>query len=160
MADEIASDIASGALYLSPRLTPSGRRDYPKMLAAAAAKGSPDSLAAILRPLMAAKEMSTSKTGKPYEKNVPVNAAESLAEGEFNRFYVRAVCLTALANGCQEVEVYRAKPVSTPRPESEARIGKRIDAAKLLADVRTTVRTDTALGVPAGPNSGLSAKLF
>ena len=54
---------------------------------------------------------------------------------------------------------YRAKQVSNPRPELEALIGQSIDPAKLLNDLQTKIGVDTALGLPAGPNSGLSAKL-
>ncbi len=90
--------------------------------------------------------------------SVPITAAETLAEGEFNRFYIRGVCRAVLANEQHEVEVYRAKAVAQPRPESQAKIGTRVNAATLLDDLRHNVGVDTALGVPAGPNSGLSVR--
>jgi len=37
------------------------------------------------------------------------NAHEMLAEGEFNRFYIRALCARAIEDGLPEVTVYRAK---------------------------------------------------
>jgi hypothetical protein len=57
------------------------------------------------------------------------------------------------------VFVYRAKEVVNPRAESVALIGKSLPAKQLLDDLRTNIGTDTALGLPPGPNSGLSVKL-
>jgi hypothetical protein len=88
-----------------------------------------------------------------------VNAHEMLAEGEFNRFYIRAVCLRAIKEGTSEVIVYRAKIVEHARAESEQKIGQRIAAETLLRDLRAHPGIDTALGLPPGPNSGLSAQL-
>ena len=42
---------------------------------------------------------------------------------------------------------------------SEQLIGQELGAAKLLADLRKNVGVDTALGLPPGPNSGLTAKI-
>jgi hypothetical protein len=88
-----------------------------------------------------------------------VNAHEMLAEGEFNRFYIRALCLRAIEDGVSEVIVYRAKDVEHARSESQQKIGSRVAAELLLRDLRTHVGVDTALGLPPGPNSGLSVHL-
>jgi hypothetical protein len=55
--------------------------------------------------------------------------------------------------------VYRAKAVMVPRADSQAMIGIMIDAKALLADLRIHQGVDTALGLPNGPNSGLSVRL-
>jgi hypothetical protein len=92
---------------------------------------------------------------------VPYTAAQTLSEGEFNRYYIRALCLRALKEE-RELEVYRAKEVSDPRPESQRMIGLILDtkrAETLLNDLRINVGVDTALGLPNGPNSGLSVKI-
>jgi hypothetical protein len=51
---------------------------------------------------------------------VPVTAADTLAEGEFNRFYLRGLCRRASAANMAEIEVYRAKEVAnrvrSPQP--------------------------------------------
>jgi hypothetical protein len=83
-----------------------------------------------------------------------------MAEGEFGRFYLRALCLRALADGTNHLVIYRAKAVMNPRPDSQAKIDTTIDAATLLADLRAHSGVDTALGLPPGPNSGLSARLL
>ena len=63
-------------------------------------------------------------------------------------------------SGKTQVRVYRAKHVDNPRPESEAKIGVLVDAQKLLNDLRTNPGVEPALGIPPGPNSGLSVQLF
>ena len=91
---------------------------------------------------------------------IPSNANEILAEGEFNRFYIRALCRRVIAEKINELEVFRAKQVSSPRLESESKIGMKIDPNKLLKDLRENIGIDTVLGLPAGPNSGLSVKIW
>jgi hypothetical protein len=87
------------------------------------------------------------------------NANETLAEGEFNRFYLRGLCRVAIDGRTPSIAVYRAKPVAEPRPESQALIGTTFDANTLLADLRAHTGVDTALDLPPGPNSGLSGRL-
>ena len=87
------------------------------------------------------------------------NAHEMLAEGEFNRFYIRALCLRAIEDGMAQVIVYRAKAVQNARSESERKIGQGVPVEALLRDLRTHPGVDTALGLPPGPNSGLSVRL-
>ena len=154
MVAEIDLDIAKGVLYRSPRLAAAGWVRYPSLLRAAASSGSPESLAGALRPMLA---KTTTRNGRPM--GMPNNAAESLAEGEFNRFYERALCRHAIATGRTYVRVYRAKAVRSPRPESEAKIGQLINAAALLEDLRTNIGNDTDSGIPGGVNSGLSVRL-
>jgi len=161
MLEEIDSDIAKGTLYKSPRLTPVGEKDYPQLLKAAAQSHDDGWLAAELR--RDSRIAQTEQRRKPKsgftEAKVPVTAAETLAEGEFNRFYIRGLCVRAIASGITAVVIYRAKQVASPRPESIAKEGNSINAQVLLNDLRTNVGIDTALGLPPGPNSGLSAKL-
>lgn len=89
---------------------------------------------------------------------VPYTAPQTLAEGEFNRFYCRGLCVRAMEEG-KMVEVYRGKDVTNARSASELMIGKTISPKELLQDLRTNIGVDTALGLPAGPNSGLTIKL-
>lgn len=106
------------------------------------------------------KEYETAtRKGTAYTKAVSSNAHETLAEGEFNRFYIRAVCLRALQEGFANVRVHRAKNVSDPRSESQTKIGELIRAETLLNDLRSNIGVDSSLGLPSGPNSGLSVEL-
>jgi hypothetical protein len=160
MLEEMQHDIDQNDLYESPRLSPAGRTQYPRMLRDALASGTPEVLARSLGEpgLLNATETRQTKNGAVTAK-VPVTAPETLAEGEFNRFYVRGVCRQALAAGHDKVEVYRAKQVTVARSESTAKIDTLVSAEKLLADIRAHIGIDTALGIPAGPNSGLSIRL-
>jgi hypothetical protein len=90
---------------------------------------------------------------------MPENAPDILAEGEFNRFYIRGLCLRAIADGIPALVVYRAKEVRQPRSDSERKLGTTVDPRRLLEDLRTHQGVDPALGIPAGPNSGLSVRL-
>lgn len=58
-----------------------------------------------------------------------------------------------------ELVVYCAKQVTTPRRESEMKIGSRVAPRVLLEDIRTHPGVDTALRLPPRPNSGLSVRL-
>src|SRR5713226_7932270 len=138
MVEEIDMDIASGALYLSPWLTERGRQDWPQLLRDAAVSGTDATLAAQI-PLQG-RLAQTAQRKKPKggftTYSVPVTAPEVMSEGEFNRFYVRGLCRRAIKDGVKSLVVYRAKAVSKPRPESEAKIGMTIDPAVLLTDLR------------------------
>lgn len=159
MLEEIESDAASGDLYYSPRLSTTGRSRYLELLKEASIAGDDQSLASGLRTrgCIAETEMSQ-RNGKPYSKRVPENAHETLAEGEFNRFYMRGLCRAGMEDGVP-VEAYRARASANPRPESEALIGREFAPEQLLADLRQHVGVDTAFGLPPGPNSGLSARI-
>lgn len=158
---EIERDIGANTLFLSDNLNPRGRADYPDLLRTAARNGSDVTLGAAilgrLNPYEKPRKLKSGALSKP-----PVmrsNAHEMLAEGEFNRFYIRALCLRAIEDGIPEVIVYRAKAVENARPESEQKIGERMSVEALLGDLRKHPGVDTALGLPAGPNSGLCVRL-
>ncbi len=160
MIDEIVADTNRNSLYISPRLSQSGIQDYPNLLKDAVQShddiwlASQLAISGRLNPTETRKTKSGITTAK-----VPYNANEMLAEGEFNRYYLRGLCLAAIQNNKPTLTIYRAKDVTHPRPESEAKIGTTINPQTLLDDLRKNIGVDTALGLPAGPNSGLSAKL-
>src|SRR3970282_1625824 len=71
---------------------------------------------------------------------------------------LRGSCLRAQQDGFDQLEIYRAKQVYSPRAMSEMRVGTTADPSRFLRDLRTHIGVETALGLPA-PNSGLSARL-
>lgn len=160
MLEEVDRDVAEGTLYESVRLTPQGAASWETLFRTACATGDDATLTASLGgpggQYIEAREPNTrSKTGD--DKAVPHNAAATMAEGEFNRFYIRAVCCRALEDGVS-LSIYRARPSENPDAQSEAKIGTSPDAAALLADLRSHQGVATALGLPR-PNSGLSVRL-
>jgi len=161
MLAEIDIDIAAGSLFISTRLSALGSTAFPELLKEAVKQNNDDWLAEQLRsrnllnPTLQARKP---KSSEYYTKSMPVDAPDTLAEGEFNRFYARGLCRRALEDGIPMLEIYRAKNVLNPRSESQAKIGTTIGAAALLQDLRTSQGMDTALGLPPGPNSGLTVK--
>ena len=134
MTSEIDADIANGNLYLGRRFSAAGERNYPQLIKDAAAAHSDDWLGQQLR--VGGRLNTTEEKRKPNggftTARVPVTAAETFAEGEFNRFYIRGLCLRAIAEGVPYLVVYRAKAVANPRPDSEAKIGHMIGPGKAV----------------------------
>lgn len=161
MLSEVELDISRGALYISTRLNQQGIEVYASLLKEAIQSHDDAWLAEELRRrgYMNAVGKRKGKNGSFTTVRVPINAPDTLAEGEFNRFYVRGLCVRAMEDNIPEVEAYRGKQVNQPRPESEAMIGKRINAKKLLEDLRISRGVEPALGLPPGPNSGLTVRL-
>ena len=160
MLEEFEMDLKAGKLYFSDRLREDCKETYIKLLKEAIKTGNDESLAKdILRHNCLKREVvKKTKSRKTIVAKVPENAHETLAEGEFNRYYIRGFCRKALSEGLQ-VEVYRAKQVKNPRVKSQALIGKILDPEELLNDLRVNIGVNTASGVPGGPNSGLSVRL-
>jgi hypothetical protein len=160
MIRELDLDISSGAVYISPRLTDVGARAWPDLLREAFSRNDDDWLAGQLRSrgFIRATEQRRKPKGGFTTAQVPRTAPETLGEGEFNRFYARGLCAHVISTGGTAVEVYRGKEVQDPRPESQAMIGRHLSAQQLLDDLRTSQGVEPALGLPAGPNSGLSVR--
>lgn len=153
MVAEIDQDIADGVLVTSKRFTNDGIVGYPPLLRSAASEYDEVWLAEHLMGSFNATELSAGKI-----KPVPRDAHTLFAQCEFNRFYCRAICLFALANPNYSIKVYRARQSKTPRPKSEAKLGKTLDAATVLEDLRDHLATNVEFG-PNEINSGLSLEL-
>lgn len=161
MADEVQMDLKSGNFYESPRLKPTAKADYERLIKQAVDAHDAAWLASqiLSHQLLNSHEERRKPSGGVTMAKVPSNAHETLAEGEFNRYYARGLCRNALAEKIPGVIVYRAKQVTNPRAESEAMLGKKVDPQSLLDDLRASQGVEPALGLPPGPNSGLSIKL-
>ena len=154
MVSEYERDIREDNLYFSVRLSPQGIEDWPELLRAALAEGSDESLAEeITKP--GRLNQHDLRQGRPIKMNK--NAHLTLAEGEFNRFYIRGVCRRAVEEG-RQVVAYRARFSSEPRSSSLAVDGTAFDPALLLEDLRAHPGTEPQHGFP-GPNSGMSIRL-
>jgi len=158
MSKELAAYAAVEDVYRSPRLNDNGKARWVALLGEAAAKHDDAWLAGQLRSeSLLKKEETATRKGKTYVKSVPVTAPGTLAEGEFNRWYIRGLCVRAIAEGIKSVIVYRARGSDNPRPESEALIGAKMDPGALLEDLPKFQGKEPSL-LPY-VNSGLSVRL-
>lgn len=153
MVEEIRAAVADGSLYLSKRFNEVGRSGWAAWLIAAADSHDEHWLAWQVEVNSAMKgfETKAKPTGGYTTAHVPITAAETLADGEFNRYYMCAVCRKAMADGKPFVTVYRAKRGTTTRPGSDALVGTTCDPATLVAELRTNPGHELTQ-----PNSGLS----
>jgi hypothetical protein len=154
MLDEVEFDNERDKVYISGRLNEEGRKAYFNFLIKAIENGNELTLQVDLEngDYFNETELRKDKTVK-----VPSNAAQLLAQSEFNRFYIRAVCLKAIEKKFEFVEIYRGRESSWKRPESELKIGTKVGAKLLLEDLRATIGTDPEI-LPE-INSGLSVKV-
>ena len=161
MVEEIDMDVRDGTIYISNYLNPRGCDLWPRILREAAERGTDDTLAeAILRDRCLKDRVERRKPKGGFTMAaVPVTAHQTMGEGEFNRYYTRGLCRRAIEAGIDGLEVYRAKEVREPRLDSERKIGLRVDPNVILEDLRKTQGVEPALGLPPGPNSGLTLRI-
>ena len=88
---------------------------------------------------------------------VPITAAQTLAESQFNMYYMRALARRAIDNS-RSLVVYRAKHVEVPRSESERMIGVTLDAQAVLTALRETKGVNSPTNIPL-PNTGITVRL-
>lgn len=159
MLKEFNHDMECDNCYLSKRFNENGKACFVKIMPEHLLNGNDDTLAEALKSndCFLTHEERKTKSGTILAK-IPDTASQTFAEGEFNRFYIRGLSLRALEEG-KQLEVYRARNSSNPRPDSENLIGRKFDARNLLGDLRDNKGIDTAFGLPSGPNSGLSVKI-
>ena len=152
MLDEMEYDIEHDQLHISPFLSGQGERDYANLLREALQSGNDETLAQSLRVhrrILKTLPRRNPKGGYSIAATAE-NAAEVLAESEFNRYYIRGLARRAIEDGVQQLVVYRAKPVRNPRPESEARVETAISPQEILDDLRSHPGDERpTLGVPS-----------
>jgi hypothetical protein len=160
MLEEIEMDIKSEKIYLSRYLTQSGQGNWPDLLRGACQSGTDDTLAQSAKGMFNARIQKKKKNGFGLIwADVPYNAHEVLAESEFNRYFCRGLSRHAMDAGIPRLEVYRAKQVAQPRPESEQKIGLLVEPSTILIDLRSSQGFEPALGIPPGPGSGITLRI-
>lgn len=160
MLDELQHDVEHSALYINPLLKSDGAAAYLPLLLGALEAGTPESFAQALEEAQLLQAQQTyTRQGREVTAKLPANYALTLAAGEFNRYYMRAVCRAAIQQAVPAVEIYRAKAVATPRQTADERIGRRLPPDAVLADLRqTNFEQPSQYGLGA-PNSGLSIRI-
>lgn len=156
---EIDADAAGAGFYISNYLTVQGAGQWPALLREACRAGNDDTLErslGVARAFKAQVERRRPQGGFTLVA-VPVTAAQTLSQGQFAMYYMRALALRALAEG-RRLLVYRAKTSERPRPESEAMIGTYLDPQQVLDVLRRTKGVEPEIDIPL-PNSGLCVRL-
>ncbi|MDP9201565.1 MAG: hypothetical protein M3P26_06490 [Gemmatimonadota bacterium] len=156
---ELDQDLATGSFHVSERLRTTAIADYERALHEAILYYDDRWLEERASDLLVDVEPRRTRGGGTTTAKVPQMAARMLAEGDFNRYYMRAVSLRAIEEGRQVVEVYRARLSLEPRAESAELEGRRLPAADLLHHLRGPLSADPAVAPLGRTNSGLSVRL-
>ncbi|HEY9429407.1 MAG TPA: hypothetical protein VIR34_19770 [Gemmatimonadaceae bacterium] len=156
---EFDGDAARGQLTVSSRIRPTSTEEYESLLREALAYYDDRWLEDRVEGLVVDFELRQTPSGATTTAKLPSYAPRVLAEGDFNRYYMRGVCARAVAEGRGVVEVYRARVSAEPRPESQELEGQRLDAATLLRQLRTRYADSDEEPTLGKPNSGLSVRL-
>ncbi len=156
MLAEISADSAAGTLYLSPRLNFSGEEHWEPLLRAAVERQDARWLADNLD---AYKYLRKTEKERFVTVRIPFEAAHTLAESEFNRFYSRAVCRRAQEQGLTHVEIRAGRELSRAPQSARDLAGKRRKAGELYASLREATSVDKALGLKVFEPTGLSVAL-
>ena len=130
-----------GNIYYSTRFNDAGRREWLWLLKHAAQEHDEQWLAEQVESNHLLRELEGGRTpsGSYSVKNIPQEAAaDTLAEGQFNRFYMLGLAKRARAEGITNLEVYRARETASPRPESEDRIGELVPVDEVEDQLRDT----------------------
>jgi hypothetical protein len=157
MLSEVDYDAQRGRTYLSPRLNRTGQITYLAKLKHAIESQDAAWLAEQLHGYFDSIELTKSKKGT-ITSDIPKNADETIAESEFNRFYMRALCLFAVEKEIKHLIVCRTKHAGSTKPTARAKVGSSIAPQKLLNDLRENVGKKTRLGL-GEPSSSLTVRL-
>jgi hypothetical protein len=149
----------SGNIYYSTRFNEAGAGQWLQLLRQAAREQSEHWLAYQLEAngLMKDFEGVNKPTGGYTIKHVPHTAAETMAEGQFNRFYILGLCKRARAEGIPHLVVYRARESADPRLESQSLVDTRLSVDEIESQLKETKASFRSPLVQ--PNSGLSVRL-
>ncbi len=159
MLEAIEEAEKTSNIYYSTRLNEAGKKQWVPLLKQAASEKNEHWLAFRLEEnqLLKSFEGAQKPSGGYSTKYVPNNASLTLAEGQFNRFYILGLCKLARSKGISELIVYRAKTTQSKRSESESIINSKISIDNIetqLKDVNASFQSKLVQ-----PNSGISMKL-
>jgi hypothetical protein len=116
--DELEHDVANGTFHVSDRIRPTAMSEYQRLLRESILYYDDLWLEEHASDLLVDFEMRKTRAGGQTTAKVPTMAARMLAEGDFNRYYMRAIARRAIDEDRHVVEVYRARLSLEPRRES------------------------------------------
>ncbi len=155
----IENAYSTNNIYWSTRFTEQGKEEYLSLLKEAAKSHNEHWLACRLESpdIMKGLEGACTPSGGYTIKHIPHTAAQTFADGQFNRFYILGFCLYAKNKGISALEAYRAKESSSHRTESDSIIGDKIPLEDIESQLLETRSSFSSKLVK--PNSGISVKL-
>ncbi len=130
-----------GNIYYSTRFNETGRQEWLGLLKEAAREHDEKWLGEQVENNHLMRELEGGRTprGSYGVRHIPgPAAADTLAEGQFNRFYMLGLSRRAKAEGIPELEVYRARETASPRPQSQRLVGTRIPVSRVEDELRDT----------------------
>lgn len=159
MLEAIEAAESSNNVYYSTRFNEAGNKQWLPLLKQAATETDEHWLAYQLEANKLMKDFESASTpfGGYTTKHTPHTAAETIAEGQFNRFYILGLCRRARAEDIPYLVIYRAKERAAPRPESQALIGTSLSIDEIEAQLKEIKASFKSQLVK--PNSGISVKL-
>lgn len=156
METELTDDIPESRILLSDRLSAEGRERWTFLLNDAITDHDDLWLAQqIITENLLNDEEPYKKSKSGFRKINKEAASKMLAESEFNKYYIRAICLKAIKNNQVVVRIFRAKEVNSPRPESNKLLNQTVNPSTLLEVVRGKTTHELFWAI-LEPNSGLS----
>lgn len=149
MLDEVELDITSNLIYISPRLKVDTRLQYLELLKGAVADEDDKWLATNVGKLIKLLEWRGSR-----QVRVPKTASITLAEGQFNLYYMRGLCIYAIDNMVNMLQISRFKTVDKPRSSSVSVLNSLVSPIDTLNELRRPF--EERISPLAKPNSGLT----
>ncbi|HEY2496133.1 MAG TPA: hypothetical protein VGK24_03610 [Candidatus Angelobacter sp.] len=125
--------------YYSKQFSELGHREYPRLFLDALASGNPDTL-----------DEALNQPGI-FKPNTSRKSAQAFIWDEFNKYYMRALCLWVQQHPGYELVVVRGRRSETHRDSSDARLGRTENSKRFLDVLRRIPKVN-----PFGANSGLT----
>jgi hypothetical protein len=157
---ELDADLASDKFHISERLRPTAIEEYKRYFRDAIRYYDDRWLEEHASDLLVDFEHRRTRSGGQTTAKIPEMATRMMAEGDFNRYYMRGVALRAMEEGRDVVEVYRARLSLEPRKESAELEGHRLPAREVLEYLRGESSENPDVAALGRTNSGLSVRLI
>lgn len=161
MLKEVNFDIQTDKVFISDKLNQTGREKYTELLISSITNGNDVTFSKSLQYGCLDKIYQYINTkGTLKTITMPANTAESIAESEFNRYYIRGLCRRTINDGKMSVQIYRASLTKHTKQKAEEKVGQVANAATLLFDLRRNLNLTCYLGIAFDSNTGLSVRLI
>jgi hypothetical protein len=160
MDEELQYDIDNQNLSISSRLNKHGKSNYVSMMKKAIKRGSDGTLANDILVNHFLRDVEEIRSGDhAVVSKIPGNANILIAETEFNKYYVRALCRKAIKDERIKLEIYIAKEVLIEKSSIEKMLRNEVFPYSLIKKLRDNIRVDVALGFPKELNLPVSLRI-